>query len=149
VVDGRTANRWRIDSERLSSISIPARIIVEAARCAFVAAAGFGGEGAFSIIAAVPRHVPRVYAMLSMMHEPAPPFVTVSGGWRRAHGFVDRKPREGVPGTQNLVRDTVEIVIMHIAGSLGALHYWGGESSFGGGRPPKCICMMGYALPID
>jgi len=44
---------------------------------------------------------------------------------------------------------TVEIVIMHITGSLDPLDYWGGESSFGGGKPPKRPCTMGYTLPID
>jgi len=44
---------------------------------------------------------------------------------------------------------TVEIVIMHIAGSISVLDYWAGEDAYGAGRPRKCLRTTRYALPID
>ena len=52
--------------------------------------------------------------------------------------------------SKDLVEEnTVEIVIMHIAGSLSALHYWDGEDSHRVGRPLKSPRTMGYIPSID
>lgn len=69
------------------------------------------------------------------------PFSSTFTYWAKNHSFERQNDGRHM--------STVEIVIMHIAGSLGAMHFWDGGNACGGGRPLKCPCTMLYVLSID